>query len=154
MKATGEWRMKNKGTRDCWSIFFLTLCTCVYNLFVYITIKNIIHAHNFKNTVKHSVCQFSYISKIPLCYQTVSVYMLSCFSCVWLFATLWTVACRLLCPWDSPGKNTGVGCHALLQGSSRTSNQTCISWIAGRFFIHWATWEALSNYWWIIKVFH
>ena len=23
---------------------------------------------------------------------------------------------RLLCPWDSPGKNTGVGCHALLQG--------------------------------------
>ena len=23
---------------------------------------------------------------------------------------------RLLCPWDSPGKNTGVGCRALLQG--------------------------------------
>ena len=23
---------------------------------------------------------------------------------------------RFLCPWDSPGKNTGVGCHALLQG--------------------------------------
>ena len=23
---------------------------------------------------------------------------------------------RLLCPWDSAGKNTGVGCHALLQG--------------------------------------
>ena len=22
----------------------------------------------------------------------------------------------LLCPWDSPGENTGVGCHALLQG--------------------------------------
>ena len=22
---------------------------------------------------------------------------------------------RLLCPWDSPGKNTGVGCHFLLQ---------------------------------------
>ena len=22
---------------------------------------------------------------------------------------------RLLCAWDSPGKNTGVGCHALLQ---------------------------------------
>ena len=22
---------------------------------------------------------------------------------------------RLLCPWDSPGKNTGVGCHLLLQ---------------------------------------
>ena len=23
---------------------------------------------------------------------------------------------RLLRPWDSPGKNSGVGCHALLQG--------------------------------------
>jgi len=22
---------------------------------------------------------------------------------------------RLLCPWDSPGKNTGVGCHFVLQ---------------------------------------
>ena len=27
---------------------------------------------------------------------------------------------RLLCPWDSPGKNTGVGCHFLLQGISPT----------------------------------
>ena len=36
-----------------------------------------------------------------------------------LCPTLWkTIDCpaRLLCPWDSPGKNTGVGCHALLQG--------------------------------------
>ena len=23
---------------------------------------------------------------------------------------------RLLCPWNSPGKNTGMGCHSLLQG--------------------------------------
>ena len=23
---------------------------------------------------------------------------------------------RLLCPWNSPGKNAGVGCHSLLQG--------------------------------------
>ena len=41
-------------------------------------------------------------------------FVLSCFSCVQLFATLW--AARLLCPRDSPGKNTGVGCCALLQG--------------------------------------
>ena len=26
----------------------------------------------------------------------------------------------LLCPWDSPGKNTGVRCHALLQGTFPT----------------------------------
>ena len=24
---------------------------------------------------------------------------------------------RLLCPWDFPGKSTGVGCHCLLQPS-------------------------------------
>ena len=42
--------------------------------------------------------------------------VLSRFSCVQLGATLWTVARRLLCPWDSPGKNTRVGCHALFQG--------------------------------------
>ena len=24
---------------------------------------------------------------------------------------------RLLCPWDSPGRNTGVGCQAFLQGT-------------------------------------
>ena len=27
---------------------------------------------------------------------------------------------RLLCPWASPGKNTGVGCHSVLQGISLT----------------------------------
>ena len=27
---------------------------------------------------------------------------------VQLFATPWTVAPRLLCPWNSPGKNTGA----------------------------------------------
>ena len=36
-------------------------------------------------------------------------------SCLTL-VTPWPVTCRLLCPWDSPGKNTGVGCHSLLQG--------------------------------------
>ena len=46
--------------------------------------------------------------------------MLRCFSCVQLSATPWTLCnpmelTRLLCPWDSPGKNTGVGCHFLLQ---------------------------------------
>ena len=41
--------------------------------------------------------------------------MLSCFSRVQLCATPQTAATRLPRPWDSPGKNTGVGCHCLLQ---------------------------------------
>ena len=40
--------------------------------------------------------------------------VLSCFSCVQFFATPWTLAHQLPYPWNSPGKNTGVGCHALL----------------------------------------
>ena len=36
-------------------------------------------------------------------------------SVVYNSATPWTVAHRLLCPWGSPGKNTGMGCHFLLQ---------------------------------------
>ena len=36
-------------------------------------------------------------------------------SCVQLFATPWTVACQASLSMNSPGKNTGVGCHTLLQ---------------------------------------
>ena len=31
---------------------------------------------------------------------------------------------RLLCPWESPGTNTGVGCHSFSRGSSRPRDQT------------------------------
>ena len=38
---------------------------------------------------------------------------------------------RLPCPWDSPGKNTGVGCHFLLQcmkvKSEREVTQSCLT---------------------------
>ena len=39
---------------------------------------------------------------------------------------------RLLCPWDSPGKNTGVSCHALLQGIFPTQgpNPCVVHWQA------------------------
>ena len=42
---------------------------------------------------------------------------------------------RLLCPWDIPGKNTGVGCHALLllQGTFPTQGSNpCLL-----CFLHW-----------------
>ena len=37
----------------------------------------------------------------------------------------------LLCPGDFQGKNTAVGCHFLLLGSSRCRDQTQVSCIAG-----------------------
>ena len=50
-----------------------------------------------------------------------------------------------LCPWDSPGKNTGVGSHALLQGIfPGIEPESLVSpALAGGFFTTSATWEAL-----------
>ena len=53
-----------------------------------------------------------------------------------LSLSIGTVATRLLCPWDSPGKNTGVGCRVLLQGIFLAEGlNTCLSplmhWQAG-----------------------
>ena len=33
---------------------------------------------------------------------------------------------RLLCPWDSPSENTGVGCHFLLQCMCLLSRFSCV----------------------------
>ena len=61
-------------------------------------------------------------------------------SCVWLFATPWTEPTRLLCPRNSPGKNTGGVAIPFSRGSSWPREQTQVSCIAGRrFFTVWAT---------------
>ena len=67
------------------------------------------------------------------------VCMLSSFNGIWPFATRWTVGTRLLCPWDSPGKNTAVGCHALLQGIFLKRLNPCVlglSCISRRVLYH------------------
>ena len=60
---------------------------------------------------------------------------------------------RLLCPWDFPGKNTGAGCHFLLQGIFLTQDQTHISCLAGEFFTAWASRETYKDKasWWLCK---
>ena len=64
-----------------------------------------------------------------------------CSSCVRLFVTPWTVAARLLCAWDFPGKNIGVGCHFLLQGSSWRRDWTHVPCTGRQVLYHHATWE-------------
>ena len=71
------------------------------------------------------------------------------FSCGQFCVTPWTVAARLLCPWDSPGKSTGVGCHALLQGIFPTQGlrpSLTSPALAGRFFTTSATWGAIHTH--------
>ena len=52
---------------------------------------------------------------------------------------------KLLCPRDSPGKNTGLGCHAFLQGIFPTQGMNpCLLRVlhCRPILPHWATWEA------------
>ena len=57
----------------------------------------------------HSVCQILVLFHAQILLFSISVMSDS-------FVTPWTVAHQAPCPWDFPGKNTGVGCHFLLQG--------------------------------------
>ena len=69
--------------------------------------------------------------------------MQSCFSRVRLFAALWTA--RLLCPLDSPGKDTGVSAMPSSKGSSDSGVKPTPLMslvLVGRFFTTSATWEA------------
>ena len=69
-----------------------------------------------------------------------------CFSSVWLCATRGLQPARLLCPWDFPGKNTGVGLpfpppgHLPDPGIKLVS--ACVSCISGRFFYPVSHWKA------------
>ena len=47
--------------------------------------------------------------------------------CLTLCDPMGCIVTRLLCPWNFPGKNTGVGCHSLLWGSSQPRNRTHVS---------------------------
>ena len=54
------------------------------------------------------------------------------------------ITCQASHPWDSPGKNTGVGCHFLLQGIFQVQGSTQVSYIVCRFFTIWTRRPCLS----------
>ena len=78
-----------------------------------------------KNFFKIYIYKRFLVKKIKLINESDSV---SWLSHVWFFVTPWTVAHQS--PWNSPGKNTGVGCHVLLQGLFLTqgSNPSLQHW--------------------------
>ena len=58
---------------------------------------------------------------------------------------------RLLWPWSFPSKNSGVGCHVLLQGIFPTQGSNpCLPHLLNcrRILYYWTTKEALSYYTW------
>ena len=52
---------------------------------------------------------------------------------------------RLLCPWDSPGKDTGVGCLALLQGIFPTQGSN-LGLMHGRWILHQLSHQGSPNF--------
>ena len=52
---------------------------------------------------------------------------------------------RLLCPWDFPGKNTGMGCYLLLRGIFLTQGSNPVTCITGSSFTVWGTREAYGQ---------
>ena len=57
---------------------------------------------------------------VRACVRTQSLIMSDSFAIPWLQPS------TLLCPWNSPGKNTRVGCHALLQGIFSTQGSNLV----------------------------
>ena len=65
----------------------------------------------------------------------------SCPNLLWPHG-LWPA--RLLCPWNFPGKNAGVGCHSPFQGIFLTQRSNLSLLHCREILYHWATWEGLG----------
>ena len=85
------------------------------------------------------ICGYLQMQMIMVVSLAMKVNMKS-LSLVQLFATRGLQITKFLHPWDSPGKNTVVGCHFLLQEIFPTQ----VSHIAGRCFNFCTTREALK----------
>ena len=84
-----------------------------------------------QNEGKTSISKQCLVQCVCVC-VFVCVYVQCVLSCL-LFVTPWIVAHHSPCPWNFPGKNTGVGCHLLLQGIFPTQGPASPA-LAGRFF--------------------
>ena len=73
--------------------FFGAECLHIKRFPIFIVLTLCVHMY----TCKHTCMHMKSLQSCPtLCYPMVTA--------------------KLLCPWDSPSKNTGISCHGLLQG--------------------------------------
>ena len=122
---------------------YMCVCVCVYiyihiYMYIYTYIREYIHMytyiHIYREIIWVCVC-------VCVC-QVTSV----------MSASLWPQGlypARLLCSWDSPGKNTGEGSQALLQGILPTQglNLCLLRLLHCRWILyHQATGEAISYF--------
>ena len=116
LERRGVW-----GRMDTWTCMVESLCcspeTITTLLISYTPIRN--KMFKKQNKMQKKILMSSRKNK-TLVYNTGShtlvCAVLSCFSHVRLFVTLWTVVRQPPLSMGFPGKKTGVGCHALLPG--------------------------------------
>ena len=115
-KAEESIQLRNHSLRSCdlwpWHLQWYKvkfyrhdLGSCSWEVFLSLFFSLVWH---FQSTYTDNLLIFGYIRVLLLL-------LLSRFSRVQLCVTPWRQPTRLPCPWNSPGKNTGVGCHFLLQ---------------------------------------
>ena len=82
------------------------------------------------------------------------ILLLQSLSCVWLFETTWT-AHEVPLSMDFPGKNTGMGCHFLLQGIFWTqwSNQGLLHWRVDSLRLNYLGSPWFIHFWWFPILF-
>ena len=130
------------------STFKSVVCVTIWNT-DYILQNDLVY---FQPSSFKSMRQGTKDNSLPLVYSWIC-----CLSRVRLFVTLRTVARWLIWPWDSPGKNTGVGCHFLLHYSwlaqclkqcltQRRCSVTSIAWI-GNCYLYLLITVFICCYW-------
>ena len=145
---------------SAWNIL-LYLCGCFFPLFFSGWCWKVTFLRSFLQPAVKGVFPFSShalpwcrVSLIPYHWELLCVCVCVCMcvyehsvmsNCLWPHGMHPT---RPFCPWDFPGKNTGVGCHFLLQGIFLTqgSNSCLLVSCIDRWIVyHCTTWAALIS---------
>ena len=110
--------------------FWKTECCYLvsWKIYIYIYIYTHTHTHHTTQLFHVRLILWRYVF---MCRRIhIHVCILSCFSCVWLCVTLWTIAWQAPLSWDFPGMNSGVVVLPSSRGSSPHRDRTSISFVS------------------------
>ena len=112
------------------TLYILNACNFIYLNYTSIKLKKKLFRKNYQLNILHTFSLFYIVFKIQciLCslLQLQKLHFCCCLVtklCPTLLQPHVLQPTNLLCPWDFPGKNTGVGYHFLFQGIFLTQGQ-------------------------------
>ena len=108
----------------------------------------------FKMTVSHLIPEILQLTLYPIFILYFHVCVLSHSVMSDSFQPHGLPLARLLCPWNFPGQNTGVGCHFLLHSIFPSQGLNPGLLLSRQILYHWATWEALCFHRYCHKFWH